>query len=94
MISALVLLNTERDKVKQVAEQLTELKGVSEVFSVAGRYDLVAILRVPNSEAMADLVTEQMLQVDGITDSETMIAFKVFSRHDLEAMFSIGFEEA
>lgn len=93
MVSAIVLLNTERDKVKQVAEQLTELKGISEVFSVAGRYDLVAILRVPNSEAMADLVTEQMLQVDGITESETMIAFKVFSRHDLEAMFSIGFEE-
>lgn len=93
MVSAIVLLNTERDKVKQVAEQLTELKGISEVFSVAGRFDLVAILRVANSEAMADLVTEQMLQVDGITESETMIAFKVFSRHDLEAMFSIGFEE-
>ena len=93
MVSAIVLLNTERDKVKQVAEQLTELKGVSEVFSVAGRYDLVAILRVPNSEAMANLVTDEMLQVEGITDSETMIAFRVYSRHDLEAMFSIGFEQ-
>ena len=93
MVSAIVLLNTERDKVRQVAEQLTEINGISEVFSVAGRYDLVAILRVPNSEAMANLVTEKMLMVDGITDSETMIAFKVYSRHDLEAMFSIGFEE-
>ncbi|HRW09896.1 MAG TPA: Lrp/AsnC ligand binding domain-containing protein [Caldilineaceae bacterium] len=93
MVSAIVLLNTERDKVKQVAEKLTELEGISEVFSVAGRYDLVAILRVRNSEAMANLVTDEMLQVDGITDSETMIAFKVYSRHDLEAMFSIGFEE-
>lgn len=93
MVSAIVLLKTERDKVKQVAEKLTELQGISEVFSVAGRYDLVAILRVRNSEAMANLVTDEMLQVDGITDSETMIAFKVYSRHDLEAMFSIGFEE-
>jgi DNA-binding Lrp family transcriptional regulator len=92
MVSAIVLLNTERNKIKQVAEQLTELAGVSEVYSVAGRYDLVAILRVPNSEAMADLVTEHMLKVEGITDSETMIAFKTYSRHDLEAMFSIGFE--
>jgi len=92
MVSAIVLLNTARDKVKEVAEKLTELDGVSEVFSVAGRYDLVAILRVPNSEEMASLVTEEMLQIDGITDSETMIAFKVYSRHDLEAMFSIGFE--
>lgn len=92
MVSAIVLLNTERDKVKVVAEKLTELEGISEVFSVAGRYDLVAILRVHDSEAMASLVTEEMLQVDGITDSETMIAFKVYSRHDLEAMFSIGFE--
>ena len=92
MVSAIVLLNTERNKVKQVAEKLTELAGISEVFSVAGRYDLVAILRVRDSEAMANLVTDEMLQVDGITDSETMIAFKVYSRHDLEAMFSIGFE--
>nr|MDJ0756356.1 Lrp/AsnC ligand binding domain-containing protein [Ardenticatenaceae bacterium] len=66
--------------------------GVSEVFSVAGRYDLVAILRVPNNEALADLVTGKMLQNEGILDSETLIAFKVYSQHDLEAMFSVGFE--
>jgi DNA-binding Lrp family transcriptional regulator len=92
MVSAIVLLSTERDKIKQVAEQLTDLPGISEVFSVAGNYDLVAILRVPDNEALADLVTDKMLKVDGIVDSETLIAFKVYSRHDLEAMFSIGFE--
>jgi DNA-binding Lrp family transcriptional regulator len=92
MVSAIVLLSTERDKIKQVAEQLTDLSGISEVFSVAGNYDLVAILRVPDNEALADLVTDKMLKVDGIVDSETLIAFKVYSRHDLEAMFSIGFE--
>ncbi len=93
MVSAIVLLSTERNKINQVAEQLTDLKGISEVFSVAGHYDLVAILRVPNNEALADLVTDKMLKVEGIVASETMMAFKVYSRHDLEAMFSIGFEE-
>jgi DNA-binding Lrp family transcriptional regulator len=92
MVSAIVLLNVKRNEINTVAEELTALTGITEVFSVAGRYDLVAVLRVPNNEALADLVTSRMLQVEGVTHSETLIAFKVFSRHDLEAMFSIGFE--
>ncbi|HRA65208.1 MAG TPA: Lrp/AsnC ligand binding domain-containing protein [Caldilinea sp.] len=75
-----------------VAETLAGIDGISEVFSVAGAYDLVAILRVRDNNTLADLVTSEMLQVDGIVDSETLIAFKVFSRHDLESMFEIGFE--
>ena len=93
MVSAVVLLNCVRSMINEVAEQLTQMQGISEVFSVAGKYDLVAILRVPNNEALADLVTNQMLQVKDITNSETLIAFKAYSQHDLEAMFSIGFEE-
>ncbi|BAL98630.1 MULTISPECIES: Lrp/AsnC family transcriptional regulator [Caldilinea] len=92
MVSAVVLLKCERNKINTVAETLADMKGISEVFSVAGRYDLVAILRVRTNEALANLVTNEMLQVDGILDSETLIAFKVFSRHDLESMFEIGFE--
>lgn len=92
MVSSIVLINCERDKINDVAEQLTALKGITEVFSIAGRYDLVAVLRVPDNEALADLVTKQMLQVNGITHSETLIAFKVYSRHDLERMFEIGVE--
>lgn len=92
MVSAIVLLNVERHAINAVAEQMTALAGITEVFSVAGSYDLVAIVRVRDNAALADLVTTQMLQVDGITHSETLIAFKVFSRHDLEAMFSIGFD--
>jgi len=61
-------------------------------FSVAGRYDLVAILRVQTNEQLADLVTEKMLAVPGITNSESLIAFKVFSEYDLENMFHIGME--
>mgnify|MGYP001457224525 FL=1 len=92
MVSSIVLINCERDKINSVAEQLTALKGITEVFSIAGRYDLVAVLRVANNEALADLVTTQMLKVNGITDSETLIAFKVYSKHDLERMFEIGVE--
>ncbi len=91
MVSAIVLLVIERDKINEVAETLTAIKGISEVFSVAGQYDLVAILRVSNNEALADLVTDKMLKVEGILDSETLIAFKAFSKHDLESMFEIGF---
>lgn len=91
MVSAIVLLRIERAYINDVATQLTEIKGISEVFSVAGRYDLVAILRVPSNEALADLVTDKMLQVDHILDSETLISFKVHSKHDLESMFEIGF---
>lgn len=69
------------------------MKGISEVFSVGGRFDLVAIIRVPDNETMAELVTEKMLTVPGITNSETLIAFRVFSEYDLESMFSIGIDE-
>lgn len=93
MVSAVVLIKCERNQIIHVAEQMAEIDGISEVFSVAGRYDLVAIVRVPNNSALADLVTTRMLQVDGILDSETLISFKVYSKHDLESMFEIGFEE-
>lgn len=90
MVSAIVLITVERGKINEVAETLAGMDGVSEVYSVGGRYDLVAIIRVPDNESMAELVTNHMLLVEGITDSETLIAFRVFSRHDLESMFSIG----
>lgn len=92
MVSAVVLLKVERDHINDVATELAELRGITEVYSVAGRYDLVAILRVPDNDGLAELVTNRMLMVEGILDSETLIAFRVFSRHDLEAMFSIGLE--
>ena len=90
MVSSVVLLNTERGKINEIAKELADMEGISEVYSVAGQYDLVAILRVPNNDALAELVTNKMLHVKGISDSETLIAFRVFSQHDLESMFSIG----
>ena len=92
MVSTIVLMNVEPNHINDVAAALAELNGVSEVFSVAGQYDLVAIIRVKTNEEMAELVTEKMLNVDGIMRSETLIAFRVFSQHDLESMFSIGME--
>jgi DNA-binding Lrp family transcriptional regulator len=92
MVSAIVLLKVKRGKINQVATNLAEVAGVSEVFSVGGRYDLVAILRVKDNNTLADLVTEHMHQVKGITDTETLIAFRAYSEHDLASMFSIGLE--
>ncbi|PSQ75927.1 MAG: AsnC family transcriptional regulator [Bacteroidetes bacterium QH_7_62_13] len=92
MVTAIVLLNTERDTVNTVADALADLDGVSEVHSVAGRVDLVAILRVPENDELADLVTDEIRQIGGITDTETLIGFRVHSSHDLENMFSIGMD--
>ena len=92
MVTALVLLNVARDKVNEVAEEITEMEGVTEVYSVAGRYDLAVVIRVKDNERLADVVTKGIRKVDGIEQSETLIAFRVYSRHDLESMFSIGFK--
>ncbi len=92
MVTALVLLNVARDKVNEVAEKITDMEGVSEVYSVAGRYDLAVVIRVKDNERLADVVTKGIRKVDGIEKSETLIAFRVYSRHDLESMFSIGFK--
>ncbi len=93
MINAIVLINVERAKVDEVAQHLLALDGVSEVFSVAGRYDLVALLRTKTNEQIADLVTSRILDIPHITRTETLMAFKAFSRDDLGAMFAIGNEE-
>ncbi|PWG64676.1 Lrp/AsnC family transcriptional regulator [Spiribacter halobius] len=90
MVTAIVLLNAARGRVNDVAETLAGLDGVSEVYSVGGRYDLVVIIRVASNEALAELVTERLQALDGIEETETLIAFRAQSRHDLESMFSIG----
>ncbi|MFB3894822.1 MAG: Lrp/AsnC family transcriptional regulator [bacterium] len=90
MVTAIVLLTVNRDSINTVAELLAEIPGISEVYSVAGEYDLVAIIRVKNNEGLADLVTNKMLKIEGIQKSETLISFRVFSKHDLEQMFAIG----
>ncbi len=92
MVSAIVLLKIKRAKINEVAQNLADIEGISEVFSVGGRYDLVAILRVPDNDSLAELVTERMHQVQGISETETLIAFRAYSQHDLAGMFSIGLD--
>lgn len=92
MVNAIVLLKVKRAKINLVAQNLAQLHGVSEVYSVGGRYDLVAVLRVPDNDNLADLVTERMHLVKDITDTETLIAFRAYSQHDLSEMFSIGLD--
>jgi len=92
MVTAVILLNVERTQIKTVAEALADLKEVAEVFSVAGKYDLVAVCRVGANEELADLVTERMVKLPGIQHTETLIAFRAYSRRDVEAAFSLGGE--
>ena len=92
MVTAIVLLNVERNKVAAVAKQLAEMEGISEVYSVAGQYDLAVVIRARDNDQMAEVVTNHMLQVQGIIRSETLMAFRVHSRHDLDSMFSIGMQ--
>ena len=89
MVTALVLLSVDRDKVDTIAQQLSDMKGISEVYSVAGRYDLAVVIRTKDNDQLAELVTGTMLKVKGIQKSETLISFRVYSKHDLESMFSI-----
>ena len=93
MVTALVLLSVEREKTNTVAEKITAIKGVTEVYSVAGKYDLAVIIRVKENEDLATVVTEQIRSVEGIERSETLIAFRVYSRYDLEMAFSLGMEK-
>jgi DNA-binding Lrp family transcriptional regulator len=90
MVTAVVLIKAEHGKVIEVAETLASIPGISEVYSVAGRYDLVAMLRVRQTEDMEKLVTGEIVKVPGIRETETLTAFRAYSRHDLEAAFSLG----
>ena len=92
MVTALVLLNTEKGRINEVAETLAGIPGITEVYSLAGVHDLAAIIRVDSNDALADVVSHRMLKVEGIRDSQTHVAFRVHSRHDLDGMFAIGGE--
>ena len=90
MVTAIVLMNADRIQIKNVAQKLVDMSQVTEVFSVAGRYDLIAIMRVKSTEEVADTITAKIGSLTGINATETLIAFQTYSRHDLEHMFSIG----
>ncbi len=86
MVRAVVLINTESEKTASAAEALAETPGVVEVYSVAGNYDLVAIISVPDNEDLADLVTLKIRKISGIERTQTLIAFRAYSKRELEGV--------
>jgi DNA-binding Lrp family transcriptional regulator len=88
--TAIVLIEAERDALQTLGGALADLDGVAEAYSVTGEWDFVAIVRVPRHEMLAEVVTGGLVKLPGVSRTQTMVAFEVFSRHDLEAMFSIG----
>lgn len=94
MIHALVLIECQIDDIADAAPSIADLEGVSEVYSVTGEFDLVAIVRVPQHDDLARVIPGGVARVRGVTRTQTLIAFQVFSAHDLERLFSIGFEDA
>jgi len=90
MVTSIILINAERDKINEVAEHLAGIDGITEAYSVSGQYDIIAIARVPAAEDLALLVTQRLQSIHAITKTETLLAFKAYSRHDLESMFDVG----
>ena len=90
MVTALVLMNCTRDRINETAQLLVDMSGVSEVYSISGRYDLAAVIRVKSPEDLADVVTNKMPKITSIEKTETMIAFRTYSQDDLEQVFTVG----
>jgi DNA-binding Lrp family transcriptional regulator len=92
MVTAIILIQAERDSVAGLGEKLVGIEGITEVYTVTGKFDFVAVIRLPEHDALADVVTRDLLQVKGIARTETLVAFKCFSKYDLDRMFSIGLD--
>jgi DNA-binding Lrp family transcriptional regulator len=87
--TAIVLMNVDTRDTNRVAEEIAAIPGISEVYSVAGNYDLVAVIRVADNSALADLVTDKVRHVAGVQRSQTLIAFRAYSKHDLDSLFDM-----
>ncbi|MEV6673229.1 Lrp/AsnC ligand binding domain-containing protein [Streptomyces sp. NPDC051162] len=92
MITSIVLIKTDVDRIPEIAEQIAALEGVSEVYSVTGAQDLIALVRVARHDDLADVIPGRISKVPGVASTETHIAFRTYSQHDLEAAFAIGLE--
>jgi DNA-binding Lrp family transcriptional regulator len=90
MTHAIVLIEAERDALSDLGGALADINGVAEAYSVTGEWDFVAIVRVPDHEQLADVVTGQIGSLPGVIRTQTMVAFAAYSRHDIESLFSLG----
>ena len=94
MITAIVFVKAAVARIPEVAEQLAALEGVSEVYSVTGELDLIVMVRVRHHDDIAGVIADRVNKVDGVLSTQTHIAFRSYSSHDLEAAFSLGAEPA
>jgi DNA-binding Lrp family transcriptional regulator len=92
VITAIVFVKADVARIPEVAEAIAALDGVSEVYSVTGQVDLIVMVRVRRHEDVAEVVADQLNKVPGVTSTETHIAFRAYSRHDLESAFAIGLD--
>jgi DNA-binding Lrp family transcriptional regulator len=92
VITAIVNISAAVDRIPEIAQAIADLPGVSEVYSVAGDVDLVALVRVRRHDQLAEVIADRLNKVPGVLSTQTLIAFQAYSRHDLEATFSLGFE--
>lgn len=91
MITTIVMVSVEANMIPEVAQAIADLEGVSEVYSVAGDVDLIAIVRVREFDQIADVIAGRLSKIDGVMRTDTHVAFRAYSRHDLESAFSIGY---
>ena len=92
MVTTIVLAVCDIHRIPETAQQIADLPEVSEVYSVSGDFDLVIMVRVRQHEDLARVVTDGIAKIEGVQRTQTLVAFQVFSRHDVEALFSVGFE--
>ncbi|MFN2490974.1 MAG: Lrp/AsnC family transcriptional regulator [Actinomycetota bacterium] len=92
MVNTVVLAVCNIHRIPETAQAVADIPEVSEVYSVAGDHDLVIMVRVRNHDDLARVVSEGIAKIPGIERTQTLVAFKVYSRHDVEALFSVGFE--
>jgi len=90
LITAIVLIEADRDVMTTLGGELADIAGVAEAYSVTGEWDFVALVRVPRHELLAEVVSGQIASLAGITRTQTLVAFEAFSKHDLEALFDLG----
>ena len=92
MLTAIVLIKTTANRIPEVAQDIAGIRGITEVYSVTGEWDLVAMVRVQQHERLADVIADQLSKVDGVVSTNTNIAFRTYSQLDLDAAFSLGID--
>ncbi|NHU84323.1 Lrp/AsnC family transcriptional regulator [Kocuria sp. JC486] len=92
MLTAIVMIRTDASRIPEVAEKISELKGISEVYSVTGEWDLIAMVRVREHDALSDVIADRLSKVEGVVETVTQIAFRTYSKHDLDDAFALGMD--